>query len=126
MISAAGGIAGQAEPGRDLALVDLAGRGEARLFGMLQDQQVEAAGIGEHAAHDQRIGDRVDAVGEAERAVGREQAHLGQLLAGEALGRRGVGVDLGEPDLARAAGQELDDRDIVDRRLGVGQRRPSS
>ena len=43
-------------------------------------------------------------------------------LPAQALGRRGVGVDLGEPDLARAAGEELDDRDIVDRRLGIGQR----
>jgi hypothetical protein len=31
-------------------------------------------------------------------------------------------VQLGEPRLARPPGEELDDRDIVDRRLGVGQR----
>ena len=31
-------------------------------------------------------------------------------------------MDLGEPDLARAAGEKFDDRDIVDRRVGVGQR----
>ena len=42
--------------------------------------------------------------------------------AGQPLGRGGVGVDLGEPDLARPAGQELDDRDVVDRRVGVRQR----
>ena len=79
MISAAGVIPARAEPCRDLAFVDLAGAAEARLFGMLQHQEIEAAGIGEHAAHDERIGDRLDPVGKAERAVRREQAHLGQL-----------------------------------------------
>ena len=89
---------------------------------MLQHQQIEAAGIGEHAAHDQRVGDRLDPVSEAERTVCRQEAHLGQLAPLETLGRRRVGMHLGEPDLAGASGQELDDRDIVDRRVGVRQR----
>ena len=79
MISATGGDAGEAEPGRGLALGDLAGAAEARLFRMLDDQLIEAAGVGQHAAHDQRVGDRLDPVGEAERAVGGEQPDLGQL-----------------------------------------------
>ena len=112
---------GQAEPCRDLAFVDLAGAAEARLFGMLQHQKIEAAGIGEHPAHDERIGDRLDPVGKAERAIRRQEAHLGQLAPLEPLGRCGVGVDFGELDLAGAAGEELDDRDIIDRRIGVRQ-----
>ena len=126
MTSAIGVIAGEPEPGGDLAFGDFAGAGEARLFGVLDHQQIEGAGIGENAPHDQRVGDRLHPVGEAERAVRREQAHLGQIAPGDRLGRRGVGVDLGELDLARPAGEELDDRDVVDRRVGVRQARPSS
>ena len=69
----------QAQPGGDLAFVDLARSGKARFFRMLQHQQVEAAGVGQYAAHDERIGDRLDPVGKAERTVGGEQAHFGQL-----------------------------------------------
>ena len=69
----------QAQPGGDLAFVDLARSGKARFFRMLHHQQVEAAGVGQYAAHDERIGDRLDPVGKAERAVGGEQAHFGQL-----------------------------------------------
>ena len=41
---------------------------------------------------------------------------------GQSLGGGGVGVDLGELHLARAAREELDNRHVVDRRLGVRQR----
>ena len=40
----------QAEPRRDLALGDLAGGGEARLLRVLDDELVEAAGIGQAGA----------------------------------------------------------------------------
>ena len=112
----------QAEPGRDLALGDLAGGGEARLLRVLDHELVEAAGIGQHAPHDQRVGDRLDPVGKADRAVRRQQPDLGQLAPLQPLGRGGIGVDLGELHLARAPRQELDDRDVVDRRLGIRQR----
>ena len=87
---------------------------------MLDHQLVEAPRISQDTPHHQRIGDRLDPVGEAERAVHGEEAHLGQLASGHSLGRGGVSVQLGEPDLARPPCQKLDDRDIVDRRLGVG------
>ena len=96
-------------------------RRQARLLRVLQHQEIEAAGIGQHPAHHERVGDRLDAIRKAEGAIGREQAHLGQLTALQPFGRCGVGVDLGELDLARPAGEELDDRDVVDRRVGVGQ-----
>ena len=111
----------QAEPRRDLTLGDFAGAAEARLLGMLDHQLVEAAGIGQHAPHHQRVGHRLDPIGEAERAIRREEAHLGQFAALQPLRRRRVGVDLSEPRLARPPREKLHDRDIVDRRLGVGQ-----
>src|SRR5437764_388086 len=43
---------------------------------MLDHQQVEAARIGEDAAHHQRVGDRLDPVGKAERPAAREPARL--------------------------------------------------
>ncbi len=41
----------QAEPGRDLALGDLAGAAEARFLRVLDHQLVKAAGIGQHSPH---------------------------------------------------------------------------
>ena len=51
--------AGEAEPGRDLALVHGAAGGKARLLRVLDQQQIEGAGVGERAAHHQRVGDGV-------------------------------------------------------------------
>ena len=99
----------QAEPGRDFALGHLARAGEARLLRMLDHQLIEAAGIGQHAAHDQRVGNRHDPIGKPDRAIRREQADLGQLAAEEPLGCGGIGMDFGELYLAGAAGEELDD-----------------
>ena len=76
---------------------------------MLNDQQIEGAGVSQNAPHDERVGHRLHPVGEAERAIRRKQAHLGQVAAGQPLGRCGISVDLGELDLARPAGEELDD-----------------
>ena len=56
---------------------DFAGAGKARLFGVLQHQEIEGAGIGENPPHDERIGHRLHAIGKAERAVRRKEAHLG-------------------------------------------------
>ncbi len=112
----------EAEPCGDFALGDLASASQARFLGMLEDKLIEAAGIGQHPAHDQRVGDRLDPVGEADLAIGRQEADLSQFAAGQTLGRGGVGVDLGELHFAGAAGEKLDDRDVIDRRLGVGQR----
>jgi len=89
---------------------------------MLEHQLIEAAGVGEEPAHHQRVGDRLDPVGETDRAVGREEADLGQFAPRQPARRGGVGVDFCEFGFAGAAGDEFDDRDVVDRRLGIGQR----
>ncbi len=88
---------------------------------MLQHEEIEGAGIGENPPHNECIGDRPHPIGKAERAVRREEAHLGQIAPGNRLGRRGISVDLGEFDLACPAGEELDHRDVVYRRVGVRQ-----
>ena len=113
---------GQAEPRRDLAFGHRAAGGEARLLRVLHHQQVEGARVGQRAAHHHRIGDGIAGVGEGERAGGGEQAELGELAALQPLGRGGIGADAGEADIARAPGDELDQRHVVDHRLGVGQR----
>ena len=80
--------AGEAEPGRDLALVHDAGADEVGSAAWCMIERAEIAGIGQRAAHHGGVGDRVAAVGEGDGAGLAQQAELGHLLAGEALGER--------------------------------------
>ena len=89
--------AGEAEPGRDLALVHHAVAGEVRVGGVVHDQRAEVARVGQRAAHDARVGQRAPAVGEADRAGFLEEAELGHLAAGEALGQRRHRIDADRP-----------------------------
>src|SRR5215471_5967376 len=75
----------QTETRGDLALTYLAGTREARLFGMLNDQQVERPGVSEHATHYERIRDRLRAIGESQRAIRGEQPHLREIAAFQPL-----------------------------------------
>ena len=59
---------GQAEARGELPLVHHAVLGQRRLLGMLDDQGVEAGGVGQGAAHHPRVGQRPLAVGEGHRA----------------------------------------------------------
>ena len=118
-----GGDALEAETGRDLSLVHEPARGEARLFRVLDDQQVEGLGVAQGPAHHQGIGDRLGGVGERHGAGRGEQAHLGHALAPEPLGEGAVRVDVDEAGFAPARDHELDQGGVVDHRLGVGQTR---
>ena len=120
--SAIGVIAGR--PSRVAVSPSLTSPAPARLgsSGCCNTKQIKAARIGEHAAHDERIGHRLDPVGKADRTIRCEQPHFGQLAPLQPLGSRRIGMDLGELGLAGTAGEELDHRDIVDRRVGVRQR----
>ena len=60
------------------------------------------------------------AVGEGDRARLGEQTDLGDLASLEALGQRRGRKDADLGVVARAAQDEVDDRRIVDRRIGVG------
>ena len=121
--SAAGGDAGQTEARGERPLVHHAVLRQRRLLGVLHDQRIEAGGVGQGTPHHPGVGERLVAVGEGDGAGRLEQADLGQLPALQPLGHGGVGVDLAELHLPRAAGQELDHRRLVDRRVGVGQDR---
>ena len=88
---------------------------------MLHDQQVECCRIGEGAPHHQRVGDRPVSIGECHCASLGENTEFRQLAALKAASNRAIGVYLDDIGLARAPGDELDHRDIVDRWIGVGQ-----
>src|SRR6202021_4227515 len=72
------------------------------------------------AAHGQRIMYPKGPFSESDRAGFRKQADFGDLLAFEPLGQRRSGVDADLGGIARAAQDEVDDRGVVDRRIGVG------
>ena len=73
--------AGEAEPGGEFALVHHAFADDIGVFGVVHDERVEIARIGQRAAHHLRIGDALRAVGESDGAGRLEQADLGHLLA---------------------------------------------
>ncbi len=110
-----------AETGGQLAIVHRPAIGEARLFRMLDHQRIEAARIGQGAAHHLHVAHRMESVGEAERAAIGQQRHLHQILALQPLGQGAVAIDLHAPGLARASRNELDAGHVVDDRLGIGQ-----
>ena len=78
----------QAEPRRQFAVIHHAFADQVRIFGVMHDQHVEIARVGQGAPHHLRIGDALDAVGEGDGAGGLQKADLGHLLAFEALGQR--------------------------------------
>ena len=85
-----------------------------------RDERIEVARIGHGAAHDARVGDRMRAIAEGDRACFGEQADFSDLPAGEPLGQCRGGEDANLGVVAGAAQDEVDHRGIVDRRVGVG------
>ena len=58
-------------------------------------------------------------IGEADRARLAQQAELGHLASLEFLADRGGGIDVDGRSVARGAQHVLDQRDVVDDRIGV-------
>jgi hypothetical protein len=112
--------AGQAEAARHLALVHHPAERQVGVLGVVHHEAVEIAGVAQDQPHQLGVGDRVLAVGEGERAGLAQEADLGHLLAGEAFGERRHRMDVDDGRVARAPLDEIDQRDVVDRRLGVG------
>ena len=96
------GDAGQAERGRDRALVHDAGAGELGVLLVQGDRAAAEPLVLEGAQHHPGADDRQAVVGEAEGAGFAQFDHLGQLLALHAAGDRGE-----EADRDRGAGPGL-------------------
>ena len=107
------------EPCGELAFVHHAFADQIGVFGVVHDQRVEIAGVGQRAAHHLRIGDAAVAIGEGDGAGGLQQADLGHLLAAHALGQRRHRVDVDDRGVAGAAQHEVDGGRIVDDRRGI-------
>ncbi len=112
--------AGKAEAGGELAFVHHAFADQIRILGVVDDERVEVACIGQRAAHHLRVDDASCPVGEGNGAGGLEQADLRHLVAVAALGQRRHGMDVDDGGIARAAEHEVDDRRVVDDRGGFG------
>ena len=113
------GNADQAEARGELALVHHAFADQIRVFGVVHDQRVEIAGIGQRPTHHLGVGDAAVAIGKGDRAGCLEQPDLGHLLAAHALGQRGHRMDVDDRGVAGAAQHEIDRRRIVDDGRGV-------
>ena len=87
---------------------------------MLDHQHAEVLGIGQGAAEHIGVGDGLGAVGDGDGAGLLEAADLGHQLAAEALGDRRHGRHAHRSRVARPAHDEIDDRRVIDHRLGVG------
>ena len=114
------GDADQAQPCGELALVHHAFADQIGVFGVMHDQRVEIAGVGQRPPHHLRVGDAAVAIGEGDGAGGLQQADLGHLGAFHALGQRRHRVDVDNGGVARAAQDEIHRRGIVDHRFGIG------
>ena len=113
------GNADQAEPCGEFALVHHAFADQIGIFGVMHDQRVEIAGIGQRPAHHLRVGDAPVAIGEGHGAGGLQQPDLGHFLAAHAFCQRRHRVDVDDRGVAGAAQHEVDRRRIVDHGRGV-------
>ena len=98
--------------------------GEARLFGVLRDQDAETGGVLESTAHDQWIVDADSVVGEHPDlpGAGGHHAHLGELGACQPHRDRADGMHVDEADLLAAVPDVVGDDRAVGDRIGVGHR----
>ena len=113
------GPPGQAEPGRDLALVHLRTLGQPWLLRVLSDDPVERLHVLQGAAHEPRVGHALAVVGENPylRRRCRHGAQLGQLPSAQADRDRADGLHVDQ------AGLPAQPPDLLDHPGGVGDRR---
>ena len=81
----------------------------------------ERARVLHRAQQHLRVGERVVGLRERDAARFGELAHLGQLLAGQALRQRADRIDVGLVEHPRAVLQHFDESGLVERRIGVGR-----
>ena len=88
---------------------------------MLDDQRIEGQRVFQRAGQGLCVGDRVASVGEGDCAGLLQQAHFDDLIAVGVAGHGSVGKHLDELHIARASGDEFEDRGVVDYGVGIGQ-----
>ena len=86
---------------------------------MVHDEGAEVLRVVQRIAHDARIGDRGLAIREGHGAGALQEADLGQFLTLEAFGQRRDDVHMDDGPLARAALHVVDQRYLIDDRLGI-------
>jgi hypothetical protein len=118
------GPPGEADLGRDDALVHLGPLGEPRLLGVLGDDTVERLDVLQGAAHEDRVGDALPVVREDAHLGGGvgHGAELGEMCALEADAHGTDRVDVGPPGVGTQAPDLLDDAGGVLHRGGVRHR----
>ena len=89
------------------------------IFQMMHDQRTEILGVGQHVAHHLGAGEARFAVGEGYRAGAAQKPDLAHLLAEQPLGHGGHGMDVDERRVAGAPQDEIDQRHVVDHRVGI-------
>ena len=111
---------GKAEARGEFAFVHHAFGGKIGVFRVMDDESIEIAGILHDAAQDPRAANRLCAIAESHSARLLQQADLGDFRALEARrqGRRRQHPHAA--GIARAAQQKIDNRRLVDRRIGIG------
>ena len=109
----------QALAAGEFAIVHHTGAAQVGVLDMVHDEGVEIARIDHGAAHDLRIAQALGAIAEGDRPGFEQQAELGDLLAFQPLGQGGAGEHVDDSLVAGAALDEIDDRGIVDHRIGV-------
>ena len=114
--------AGQSEPRRHFTLVHDAGAGQVGIGRVVGDKRIEIAGIGQRIAHDLGVAQRAAALREGNGAGVFQKAEFGKRLAGQILGQRSHRVDADMGGIAGPAQDEVDQRRIVDHRIGIGHR----
>jgi hypothetical protein len=118
------GPAGQAEQRGVGSFVRDGADREPRLLGVLGNEDTNARGVFEGAAHDQRVVHADAVVGEHPHltSAGGHQAHLGELGARQPHGDRADRMHVDEPDLLAPVPDVVGDDGAVGDRVGVGHR----
>ena len=115
-----GGHAGEPEPRRELAFVHHSLSDDVGILGVMHDERVEIARIGQRAAHDLRVGHAFCPIRKGNGARRLEQSDFSHLFSAQPLGERRHRLHVHDRGVARAAEHEVHDRRIVDRWRGVG------
>lgn len=119
-VFADGGPTAQAEDSAPVAFVDDAFIDQAVVLAMIEDGEVEHAGVFHGAAHDLGALDAMAVIGDGDHAGAVEGADGGEFLAGDALGDGTGDEDTDGGILSSGFPDQTDGGGMVDGGLGIG------